>query len=316
MTDSRTAAGPQRTALPVIASAEARAIVDDAIRRYFRKRRARVPTFVAEAFSFRGAIELSTHALGHDLWRAPLNVLMAAPQLGLDAAAAALERAGRRREARALKARELFFRTSVADAIERKIVVDLLELPYIGPGAPTFNDALAVEILADSRLKGALGILEGPWGEGERQRLDALLTENLSIYLNARAAAGEMAGGAITLAAGGFFLHQLTPGMLALGPAVARAVSAKIAGTAWALAAGGGVLVASAVISAFSGIVTYPLQYRLGLHQRRLVKLLDSLEAGFLGGDARFAVNDRYAARLLDMLDALAAVLAHMKAVS
>lgn len=316
MAGSRTAVGPQRTTLPVIASAEARAIVDDAIRRYFRKRRSRVPAFVAETFSFRGAIELNTHALGHDLWRAPLNVLMAVPQLGLDAAATALKRTGRRGEARALKARELFFRTSVADAIERKIVVDLLELPYAGPGTPAFNDALAVEILADRRLKGALDILEGPWGEGERRRLDTLLTENLSIYLNARTAAGEMAGGAITLAAGGLLLHQMTPGMLALGPAVARAVSAKIAGTALALAAAGGVLVASAVISAFAGIVTDPLQHRLGLHQRRLVKLLDSLEVGFLGGDARFAVNDHYAARLLDVLDALAALLAHMKAVS
>ncbi|MDE2013100.1 MAG: hypothetical protein KGJ75_09265 [Alphaproteobacteria bacterium] len=302
--------------MPAINGAEARAIVDDAIRRYFRGRRSRVPAFVDETFSFRGALSLNAHALGHDLWRAPLNVLMAAPQLGLDAAAAALKRSGRPREARALKARELFFRTAVADAIERKIMVDLLELPYSGPGAPSFKDALAVEILADKRLKGVLGMLEGSWGEGERCRLDALLTENLSIYLNARAAAGEMTGGAITLAAGGLWLHQLTPGMLTLAPAVARAVSVRIAGTAWSIAAAGGVLAAGAMLSAFSGLATDPIQRHFGLHQSRIIKLLDSLEAGFLGSDARFAVNDRYAARLLDVLDALAAALAHIKGLS
>lgn len=300
--------------MPAIGSAEARTIVDDAIRRYFRKRRSRVPAFVDETFSFCGALDLNAHALGNDLWRAPLNVLMAAPQFGVEAVAALFQRSGREREARAFKARELYFRTSVADAVERKIIVDLLELPYSGPGEPSFNDALAVEILSDQRLQRVLGVLEGTWGEGERRRLDALLLENLSIYLNARAAAGEIAGGAITMTAGGLLLHQLTPGMLALGPAVARAVSAKIAGTFWALTAGGSVLAASVIISAFSGLVTDPLQRQLGLHQRRMLKLLDSLEAGFLGGDARFAVNDRYTARLLDVLDALAAILAHMKA--
>lgn len=302
--------------LPAVDSALAQEIVGDAIRRYFQKRRGHIPGFVDAKFSLRGAIGLHAHALGHDLWRAPLNVLMAAPQLGINAAADILARRGRPREARALKSRELFFRTSVADAIERAIHVELLELPYAGPGTPSFHDALAVEILADKRLKGALGTLEGPWGEGERLRMDMLLMQNLSIYLNARTATGELAGALITLAAGGALLHQVTPGAIALGPALAKAVSAHVTGTAAAFLAGGGVIAASAAVSAFSGIVTDPLQRRLGLHQRRLVKLLDSLEAGFLGGDARLAVREQYAVRLLDMLDALAALLAHLRAFS
>ncbi len=302
--------------LPTVDSALARQIVEDAIRRYFRKCRSRVPGFVDATFSLRGAAGLHAHALGHDLWRAPLNILMAGPQLGLNVAADLLARKGRRRQAQALRARELFFRTSVADAIERAILVDLLELPYAGPGTPAFRDGLAVEILADPRLKGALGILEGPWGEGERQRMDTLLVENLSIYLNARTATGELAGALVTLAAGGVLLHQITPGMIALGPALARIVAAKATATTAALMAGGGVLVASAALSAFSGVVTDPLQRRLGLHQHRLIRLLDTLEAGFLGADARLAVREPYAVRLLDTLDALAALVAHMRAVS
>ena len=302
--------------LPAIDSALAREIVGDAIRRYFQKRRGRVQGFVDTTYSLKGAIGLHAHALGHDLWRAPLNVLMAVPQLGVNAAADILTRRGWPREARALKSRELFFRTSVADAVERAIHVELLELPYGGPGTPSFHDALAVEILADRRLKGALGILEGPWGEGERRRMDTLLMQNLSIYLNARTATGEVAGALIALAAGGVLLHQATPGMVALGPALARSVSAHVTGAAAAIFTGGGVLAASAAIAAFSGIVTDPLQRRLGLHQRRLIRLLDSLETGFLGGDPQLAAQEQYAARLLDMLDALAALVAHLRAVS
>lgn len=302
--------------LPAIDSALARRIVEDAIRRYFRARRNRVAPFVDTAFSLKGAIALHAQALGHDLWRAPLNVLMAGPQLGLNLAADMLDKSGRRRQAQQLRSRELFFRTSVADAIERQIMVDLLELPYAGPGTPSFKDALAVEILADKRLAGVLGILEGPWGEGERRRMDALLVENLSIYLNARTATGELAGALITLAAGGALVHQVTPGMIALGPALARAVSVKMAATQAAFVAGSGVLAASAAVSAFSGILTDPLQRRLGLHQRRLLKLLDLLEAGFLGADARLALRDQYAVRLLDLIDALSALVAHVRAVS
>ncbi len=75
------------TGLPSIDSALARRIVEDSIRRYFDKRRARIPEFVDKTFSFKGATALHGHALGHDLWRAPLNIVMAGPQLGLNLAA-------------------------------------------------------------------------------------------------------------------------------------------------------------------------------------------------------------------------------------
>ena len=305
-----------QSGLPTIDSALARQIVEDSIRRYFDKRRQHLPGFVDATFSLKGSIGLHSEALGHDLWRAPLNMLMAGPQLGLNVAADLLARRGRRREAEALRARELFFRTSVADAIERAVLVDLLELPYSGPNTPSFDDALAREILRDKRLAGALGILEGPWGEGERLRMDTLLEQNLSIYLNARTATGELAGALVTMAAGGVLLHQLTPGMVALGPALARTITSHMSATSAAMLAGGGVLAASAAISAFSGIVTDPLQRHLGLHQRRLTRLLDTLEAGFLGANGRLVVREQYAVRLLDVLDALAALLAHIRAVS
>src|SRR5262249_57018350 len=86
--------------------------------------------------------------------------------------------------------------------------------------------------LGDKRLDGALGALNGPWGEEQRLRMDEKLAQQVAIYLNARGAAGEVVSAAVTMAAGGAFLHQATPGFLTLGPALAQALGAKIGGVA------------------------------------------------------------------------------------
>ncbi|HEY4942456.1 MAG TPA: DUF6635 family protein [Rhizomicrobium sp.] len=299
--------------LPALDSALAHTIVEDSIRTYFRKRRSRVPGFVERTFSLSGALQTHRHALGHDLWRAPLNAALAGPQLGLNAAAGLLALAGRKQTAERLKARELFFRTSVTNEIERRLIVDLLELPYTGSGAPSFHDALAVEILGDRRLDGALGMLNGPWGEKQRLMMDARLAQQIAIYLNARGAAGEIVSAGVTMAAGGAFLHQATPGFLTLGPALAQALGAKIGGVA-AFTVVGAVLAASATAAAFAGVVTDPIQSALGIHHLRLIALLDTLESAFLGGDARLAIPEQYAARLIDLVDAIVSVAGHLRA--
>jgi hypothetical protein len=299
--------------LPALDHALAHVIVEDAIRNYFRKRRSRVPAFVDRTFSLTGALETHRHALGHDLWRAPLNAALAGPQIGLNVVAGALGVLGQKETARRLRSRELFFRTTVAREIERRLIVDLLELPYTGHGEPSFHDALAVEILGDRRLDGAIGLLNGPWGENQRLKMDQRLAQQLAIYLNARGAAGEVVSAAVTMAAGGAMLHQVTPGFLTLGPALAQALGAKIGGVA-AFTVAGGVLAASAAGAAFAGVITDPVQAALGLHHHRLIALLDALEDAFLGGDARLRVPEQYAARLIDLVDALVSVAQHMRA--
>jgi len=302
-----------RKNLPALDTALARNIVESAIRTYFRKRRSRVPGFVERTFSLSGALQTHRNAFGHDLWKAPLNAALAGPQIGLNAAAAVLALAGRRRTAERLKSRELFFRTTVTQEIERRLIVDLLELPYTGQGEPSFHDALAVEILGDSRLDGALGMLNGPWGEKQRLQMDDKLVRQLTVYLNARGAAGEIVSAAVTMAAGGAMLHQVTPGLLTLGPALAQALGAKVGGVA-AFSLVTAVLAASATAAAFAGIVTDPIQSALGLHHVRLIGLLDSLESAFLGGDARLAIPEQYAARLIDLVDVIVSVASQMRA--
>jgi hypothetical protein len=49
-----------------------------------------------------------------------------------------------------------------------------------------------------------------------------------------------------------------------------------------------------------------PLQRRLGLHQRRLLRMLDVLERQLRDPSApAFAVHDHYVARLMDLFDIL-----------
>jgi hypothetical protein len=116
---------------------------------------------------------------------------------------------------------------------------------------------------------------------------------------------------------------------MTLGPALAAAVAQQTAilsfplgstlGGLWygafpaaaspALVAGltGGLMLGAAALSAFAGLIADPLQRRLGLHRRRLERLVAALERQWVDrGDGAFVVRDHYAARLLGFLDLLA----------
>ena len=73
-------------------------------------------------------------------------------------------------------------------------------------------------------------------------------------------------------------------------------------------AATGGVMIAASTLAAFAGIVADPVQRSLGLHRRRLDKMIDALECQLADPDApAFAVRAHYVARLVDLFDLLAA---------
>jgi hypothetical protein len=63
-------------------------------------------------------------------------------------------------------------------------------------------------------------------------------------------------------------------------------------------------LAALAIMSSFSGIITDPIQYRLGIHGRRLDRLIDSIEKELKGVDnAGFKIRDHYVVRIFDLFD-------------
>jgi hypothetical protein len=59
-------------------------------------------------------------------------------------------------------------------------------------------------------------------------------------------------------------------------------------------------------VAAFAGLITDPIQHRLGLHARRLNHLLDAAERRMLDPDApAYLVYDLYVARLLNFFSLL-----------
>jgi hypothetical protein len=314
-------------------AALARRIVEDGIRRFFKDRHARVRAFVDNNFSLRGSLELHRAAVGWDIARAPLNLTMAAPQVGLLVASQAARKLGWSRVANSLGSKRLLVHTAVGKELAWRLHADLLELPFESDGRVIRHDALAEAILADPRTIAALTpALEAIGKRGDdpevRRQLEAAMAE----YTRTRAAATEITTALLSLAAGAATLRKLTPGALSLGPTLAAAIAQRAAvlsfpmggalGSVWytlfpvapsaVLVAGltGGLLAASTIAAAFSGIVADPIQRKLGLHEHRLHKMLDALERQMLDPTARgFTVHDHYVARLLDLFDITGAVL-------
>jgi hypothetical protein len=161
---------------------------------------------------------------------------------------------------------------------------------------------------------------------GFRQRLQ----ETLGGYASARDAAAEITTSLLTLGAGALALKQLTPGVVTLGPALAGLLAQQLAIASFPLGAGlgglwyglfpaapslglvagltGGLALAASALTAFAGVVADPAQRRLGLHRKRLLRLIDTLERrSFDPTSSAFAVRDHYVARLVDLFDLLGA---------
>jgi hypothetical protein len=315
----------------------ARQIVDDCVRRYFAERRQRVGPFVDRNFSLRGSLSLHRAAVGWDIARAPLNLAMAAPQVGLLVASHAARKLGARRLASELGGKRLVVHTAVGKELAWRLHADLLELPYRSGDRVTTRDALAETILSDPRVVATLApALEALSTKGDDPALVQRLSEALSEYARTRAAATEITTALLSLSAGALALRKLTPGAMTLGPTLAAAIAQRAAvmsfpmggalGSLWytlfpvapsaVLVAGltGGLFAASTVASAFAGVIADPVQRRLGLHQLRLRRMLDALERQMQDPAAPgFVVHDHYVARLLDLFD-VAGALARMVA--
>ncbi len=262
---------------------------------YFAACRARIPAFTRRHFSIAGTIRLHQAALGLDLLRSPLNVLLVGPAFFLHLSAMLVRWLGLERLARWLATRRLFMETRLSRRIGEVVAGELLGL----------------EQIMHSREMPA-----------RAERTEALLSE----YMAARHAVAELAAGMIALMVGFLVLHALTPGALSLGPLLAQQYAEQSAVESfWAGAWAGEiyyawwpteaswpftifmtvlVMMLFAVCSTFMGLVTDPIQQAMGLHEQRLRRLIDTLERHAKGeDDARLALPDPYIARLGDLVD-------------
>jgi hypothetical protein len=305
----------------------AREIVCDAARRYAVSRRDRVDAFVERHFSLAGTMRLHRRAIGWDLARIPANLLLAPAALAAALAGRLAARAGLTRIAAWLGGRRLLFETAIAREVSWLVTTELLQLPCAQPGRVSAEDMLAETILADRRVAERLGAADIVPAEARRRMAAAVAG-----YAGTRAATAEITTGCLATGLGMLWVKHATPGMITLGTVLAGMLAQQAAIAAFPLGAGlgawwygmhpaapsagllaattGGLAVLGAIFAIFSGLVSDPLQHLFGLHRRRLLRLIDTLERVLCEDDAgSFPLRDHYVARLLDLLDLAAAVL-------
>ena len=307
---------------------EIHAAVSDATGHYLVDRRTLVASFTDRHFRWQGAWRINRRAFGKDLLRTPANVLWAVPRLLAQGSAVVGRKLGFNTLARQLDSLPSGFKTDVEREIEWLIYCELLELPFAQNGRCCTKDALLERILAHPAIQQLL--------IPELQQLDQLahqqnfrqrLENYLSTYTTSRTAAADLSGTLLSLAAGIAAFKQFTPGAMAIGSTTATAVANQLAIANFALgstlgslyyglfpaAASTGLLVATTsgliaglgVLSALAGVITDPIQQALGLHERKLLKLLDALKRELTGQGDGYRLHDAYVARIFDLWDLL-----------
>ena len=324
------------TASAPLDEAVAREIVAGAVGRYLDETRARIVPFIDDHFSFRGALALHRRAIGWDLLRAPVNVLLAVPQVLLLLGCGLARWARWQRAADWLGNRQILLATDVAREIDWLVYTELLRLPYRQGPRESTRDALAELVFGDPRIETASREVFETAG---RRMTDADfrrdLEDKLAVYTGSRSAASELTTAAVSVAVGATAFKQLTPGVVSLGPAIATAAAQQAAIASFPLGAGLGSLwysvfpvspsllttigvtiglaLAFSVLSAFAGVVADPVQRVLGIHRRRLRRLVAAIERTLGGhGPERFEVRDHYVARILDVADILRVALSKL----
>ena len=310
--------------------AVARDVIEKAAQRYIAGCRARLEPFIDRHFSLKGSLRLHRHAVGWDLLKAPYNVVVAVPQLMARALAAGGKRIKLTRPAAERLARlNLFLNTRTGREIGWLIMTEFLRLPAGDGKRVSETDAFAEEVMKDPRVRRSVervaAVLETHAGD---EAFFGRLEEKLAVYTTTRAAAADMVAVLTMAGTGAGAINQFTPGAMTLVPALSAALAQHLAisnfwlgsflGSGYyalfpvaaspALIAGtaGSVLAVAAVLSAFAGVLTDPLQRRMGLHKRRLDKLLGTLERELTGSiPKRMALHDHYVARVLDLVDML-----------
>jgi hypothetical protein len=293
---------------------------------YFESRREMLDGFVARHFTWPGTLRLHLAALGLDILRAPLNVALS-PILVVTLIAAYLcRRAGWRRGADWLARRRILLRTSVARRVEALIVTDLLDLPLDEGAAARDSHALARAVLAAPQFR---EMIRKRSSVSEAEAVGQRISGALGEYAGTRSAVAEMTTTLCVLLVGALVFQALTPGMISMAPGVADAMARTNAiatfplgetvgglwygmfaahAAPWQLGATvAGLVMVGSVVAAFAGVLADPVQVRLGIHRRRLGRLLDTLEGELAGGgDKPFVAREHFFARFLDFWDAAA----------
>lgn len=298
-----------------------------AVRNYIDSRRKKVPEFVQTHFSLSGAVKINRKAFSKDLVKAPVNIAWALPYTVIQVTSLLLKKVGFKKIDKLMQKVPAGLKTSVQEEINSLIFNLLLELPNGKGRGKNVTDALLAEILDQPEVKSLfqdqLGLL---MSQSQREGFRGALENRLKEYSLSRNAVSELAGNIISLATGAGIMGKMTPGGISFGTVLAATIAQQSAISGFfmgptlgglyygmfpasasmglAVASTSTVLATLAIFSAFSGVITDPIQARLGIHEKRLNRLIDSLENALLDkGDSDLKFRGKYMARVFDLLD-------------
>lgn len=279
---------------------------------------ARCPGFVQDNYSYTGSLRLHALALGGDLLRTPVNVVLAPLQVLMRLAGLGLRLCGLRRASGWLARRSLVMGTRVSREVEARILHDLLGLTK---GSDDRNLARRIEDAPELRdwFRG----LGGPEDVSARAKRTAM---TLELYSGTRSAVSELTTAILTVILGAFVFQTLTPGMVSVAPRVADMMALEAALDGFPLGRGAGrlwyavfpvsagpgliativipLILLASFLTTFAGILADPMQAATGIHQRRLLRLIDAVEEDLTDRCERpFAGPEHYMARVFDVVD-------------
>lgn len=251
-------------------------------------RLAAVERFTRKRYGIRGTLALHREAIGLDLLRAPINVMLSPIFLLMRVFAFLLTKLGAKRAGTWLGARQIFLKSSVAQRIQTDLthLIEDLDAKGIGPNAAP-----------------------------------ALRDEAVASHAETRNAVAEITTSLIVLVGGYLLFDRATPGIISIvGPlAEMRAHSSAVEDfllgngmgrlwywafpvelSPWQVIATGLVLaLLASLVTTFAGLIADPVQLWTGTHRRRTMRLLAQLDNAAAGGIER----EHLLARMGDLSD-------------
>lgn len=284
---------------------------------YFDQIEQRVPTFVDKHLRYPGVWHLHRSVIGWDLIRAPLNLLWAPVCLSAQLASVVFSRFGKKNIARRLKSVPTGFHTCLQRTFNHHLDDELFKLDAL-------SESLSVVIEEHLNTTGATP--KGSNSDFNHQRLRLIIEQSLRQLMLSRTATQDISSAIFATAVGALSFNKFTPGGIGLGIIIAALWAKSRAVEGFFFGSGLGalyygifppsataietiigvafVMMVMAIVACFSGLLTDPLLARLGLHQRRLNRLIRQAKSDLhQQNEGQFSTPDPYIARILDLID-------------
>ncbi len=294
-------------------------ILETGIQDYFNGRLQHVPCFVKTHFQYPGCWHINKLAFGSDLLRAPVNLLWAPFYVAIVLVCMVCSLCGFRWAGNLAAKMPGGFTTRVQSHVNELVKAELIDEEAMG-------DFLT------QRLQRALPNAYETERIDNHNRLEIIVKDALSQLMLTRTASADISNTLLSTAMGALLFKKFTPGGIGIGFVLAAVWAQEHAARNFFLGDWAGkwfytlfppspglieqviavflVMLMLSVFASFSGLLTDPVQAHLGLHSRRLRKMLRQLEQDMLArSKSRFKPLDPYVARILEIFDLLKAQL-------